>query len=101
MPHSTPLPTAVVGGKQIDVASLETVDLARLSAADPDEIEKLSKASCSPGFFYLDLRNDPSGKQILADLPTVYTSSEKYFDQPHDLKMKDYREGQKPSQDRG
>lgn len=101
MPHSTSLPTAVVGGKQIDVASLETIDLARLATADPDEVEKLLKASCSPGFFYLDLRNDPSGIRVLADLPAVYAISEKYFDQPHELKMKDYRDGQKPSQDRG
>lgn len=101
MPHSTSCPTALVGGKQIDVAPLEIIDLARLVQGEPDEVEKLLGAARSPGFFYLDLRRDPFGRKLLADLPIVYAVSEKYFDQPHELKMKDYRDGQSATQDRG
>jgi hypothetical protein len=101
MPQSTVLPTAVVGGKQIDVASLVTIDLARLIIRQPSEVKNLLKAAQSPGVFYLGLRNKPSAQQLLAGLPAVYAVSEKYFDQPRELKMKDYREGQNASQDRG
>ncbi|KAH0538092.1 hypothetical protein FGG08_005304 [Glutinoglossum americanum] len=93
--------TALANHELIDVAVLETVDLALLATRESTEIEKLLRAAQYPGLFYLDLRNDPSAMQLLADLPGVYSVSEKYFDQPHQLKVSDYREGQKPSQDRG
>lgn len=83
-------------GGRVDIAPLETIDCARLAAKEPAEVAKLLKSSQSPGFFYLDLRGDAT-RQILTDLQSVLGLTEKYFDQPHDLKMKDYRE----SQDRG
>ncbi len=93
MPHSTVAPTTTIDGHQVDVASLETIDFGRLATKEPDEVEKLLNASQMPGFFYLDLQNERT-KQILADLPAIYAASEKYFDEPHEVKMKDYRDGQ-------
>jgi hypothetical protein len=88
--------TAVVDGKEIDVAVLGTIDLAGLATQEPTEVTKLLEAAQYPGFFYLDLRNDASFKQALTDLPSVYDSSRRYFSQHHDLKMRDYREDQEP-----
>jgi isopenicillin N synthase-like dioxygenase len=94
-------PVTLENGKQIDVAFLDTVDLERLEAGHPAEVDKLLKAAQSPGFFYLDLRNGSASKQLLQDLPEVYSISEKYFDQSQELKMKDFRADQSPLQDRG
>ncbi|MCJ1384243.1 hypothetical protein MMC17_007359 [Xylographa soralifera] len=95
------LSTPVDGGKQIEVASLDTIDLARLTTREPSEVEKFLKAAQSLGFFYLDLRNDTSVQELLAAMPAVYAVSKQYFDQSRELKMKDYREGQNAWQDRG
>lgn len=94
-------PTTTIRGKKIDVAPLETIDYARLVNQEPSEAQKLLRAAQSPGFFYLDLRNNPSTKKMLRDLSDVYSLSEQYFDQPHEVKMKDYRQGQNESLDRG
>ena len=94
-------PTTMISGTKVDVAPLETIDLARLTAREPGEAQKLLRAAQSPGFFYLDLRRDPIAKGLLQDLPDVYFATEKYFDQPHEVKMKDYRQNQKASLDRG
>lgn len=94
MPAWTALPTATVGGRQIDLAPLETINYARLLAKEAGEIEKLLKAAQSPGFFYVDLRGDSSVEVILGDVRDMYAISEQYFDQPYEAKMKHYREGQ-------
>lgn len=94
-------PTTTIHGTKIDVAPLQTIDLARLATRESGEVQKLLRAAQSPGFFYLDLRNDLSTKELLLDLPAVYAISEKYFEQPHEVKMNDYRQGQKASLDRG
>ncbi|KAI9786386.1 MAG: hypothetical protein M1839_006846 [Geoglossum umbratile] len=96
MAQGTTTSTAVIGGKEIEVAVLETVDLACLATREPTEVKKLLGAAQYPGIFFLDLQNDASAKQALADLPSIYESSEKYFDQPHDQKMRDYRKDQEP-----
>lgn len=93
MPHSTVARNITIDGHHIDVAALETIDFGRLAAKEPTEVEKLLNASQMPGFFYLDLHSGPA-KQIVADLPNVYAISEKYFDQPLEMKMKDFRAGQ-------
>jgi len=100
MPHTTVSTTMIFDDKQIDVAPLETIVLARLVAKESGEIAKLLRAAESYGFFYLDFRND-SIKHLLEDLPEVYVLSEKYFNQPYEVKMMDYREKQPMSQDRG
>lgn len=93
MPSRTAPYTATVGGRQINIAPLETINYAGLVAKEPAEVDKLLNAARTPGFFYLDLRDD-STKEILADLREMYALTERYFDQPHELKMKDCREGQ-------
>lgn len=79
-----------------NIAPLETIDFARLAAKEPSEVAKLLKSSQTLGFFYLDLQNDAT-KRITTDLQDVLSVTEKYFDQPHELKMKDFR----PSSERG
>lgn len=100
MPHSTSPRTATIDGHEIDVASLETIDYGRLSAKEPAEVEKLLHACQMPGFFYLDFQNGPA-KELIADVPEIYAVSKQYFDQPQEVKMKDYRAEQDRSQDRG
>ena len=93
MPHSTVARTTIIDGHQVDVASLETIDFGRLETREPAEVEKLLNASQMPGFFYLDLQSEHT-RQIIADLPDVYALAEKYFDQPTEVKMKDYGDGE-------
>lgn len=100
MPHSTAARTATVAGHQLDVASLETIDYGRLAAKEPAEVEKLLKACQMPGFFYLDFQGGPA-KELIVDVPGIHAASKQYFDQPQEVKMKDYRPEQDRSQDRG
>ena len=100
MPHSTAARTATIDGHEIDVASLETINYGRLAAKEPAEVEKLLKACQMPGFFYLDFQSGPA-KELIADVPGIYAASKQYFDQPQEVKMKDYRPEQDRSQDRG
>lgn len=100
MPHSTAARTATIDGHEIDVASLEIINYGRLAAKEPAEVEKLLKACQMPGFFYLDFQNG-SAKELIADVPDIYAVSKQYFDQPQEVKMKDYRPEQDRSQDRG
>jgi isopenicillin N synthase-like dioxygenase len=93
MPHSTVARNTTIDGHQVDVASLETIDFGRLVAKEPAEVEKLLNASQMPGFFYLNLQNEPTG-EILAGLLDVYAIAEKYFDEPSEVKLKDYKAGQ-------
>ncbi|KAI9747048.1 MAG: hypothetical protein M1815_004685 [Lichina confinis] len=82
-----------MGDRQIDVARLETINYARLSAKDPNELDKLVKAAGSPGFFYLDFR-DAASTPILDELQQVYGIEERYFDQPRDVKTQHQRKGE-------
>lgn len=92
MPHRTAPRITTIDGYQVDVASLETIDFGRLATKEPAEIEKLLNVSQLPGFFYLDLQSENT-KQIIEDLPEIYQLSEKYFDQPPEVKLKDYEDG--------
>ena len=85
--------------KSIDVAPLETVKLAQLTAKDPSAVSKLLKAASSCGFFFLDLQSEGLPENLNADVPKIYTLSDQYFEQSHEQKMKDYREDQLKSQD--
>jgi isopenicillin N synthase-like dioxygenase len=93
MPHSTVAYNATIDGQRVDVASLETINFERLATKEPGEVEKLLHASQMPGFFYLDLQNEPT-KEILADLRDVNAVAEEYFDEPSEAKSKDSRSGQ-------
>ena len=88
MPHSTAIHnTATIGGSQVDVVSLETIDYGRLASKEPAEVEKLLHASQMPGFFHLDFQNEPT-KEVLTGLRDVYAVAEKYFDEPPEGEMK-------------
>ncbi len=93
MPHSTVEQDTMIDGQPVHVASLETIDFGRLAVKESTEIEKLLHASEMPGFFYLDLRNEPA-KEILADLREVYAVTETYFDEPSGAEVKDSKSGQ-------
>lgn len=92
------LTTQSANGYEYQAVTLETVVLEKLVSNDPTELEKLVKAAKSPGFFYLDLNND---EKYLGSLQEIYDSADKYFDQPEDVKMVDFRKDQDSSQDRG
>ncbi|KAI9791593.1 MAG: hypothetical protein M1816_003679 [Peltula sp. TS41687] len=89
MPGRTAPDTATIGDRQIDIVPLESIDYARLAAKEPAELEKLLDAARSPGFFYVDLRNNST----LVDLRELYAVAEQYFDQPDEVKMKNDRGG--------
>lgn len=85
-----------VNGTDIDVVPLEIVNFDRLVHKEVDEVKKLLNACQTTGFFQLDLQNG-SMNSVLTALDDVYGVAEKFFSQPHEAKMKDYRE----TQDRG
>ena len=78
MPHSTAIKKAEIDGQVIAIAPLETIDYSRILAEDPSEQSKLLSVASMPGFFYLDLRSEPSGK-FLPSLRKVYAISEEHF----------------------
>lgn len=90
MPHNAVLHTAMANGTLVEIAPLEVIDFVRLASQEPAEVEKLLKSAQTPGFFYLDLQSN-STRKYLADLQTMYAVTEKYFDQPHEVKVEDYR----------
>lgn len=93
MSHSTVAHNTTIDGCQVDVAPLETINFGRLANKDPAEVEKLLNASRMPGFFHLDLQNEPTN-EILPALRDVYAVAENYFDEPSEGKIKDHRAGQ-------
>ena len=96
MPYSTVTDRIVINGTNIDVVPLEIVDFSRLSHEEPEEMKKLVNACRTTGFFHLDLQNG-SMNSVPTALEDVYGVAERFFTQPHESKMKDYRE----TQDRG
>lgn len=67
------------GVDSVEVASLETIDYARLVKKDRNEVQRLLKAAQLPGFFYLDLQNEDE-RETLTNLGDVYKISEEYFE---------------------
>lgn len=84
----------VIEGREVSVATLDTINFQSLERNDQTEIDKLVRSCKKSGFFYLDLKEDEG---YLASLQDLYGLAEDYFDQPENLKMKDFR----ASQDRG
>ncbi|RDA94420.1 hypothetical protein CP533_2287 [Ophiocordyceps camponoti-saundersi (nom. inval.)] len=78
-----------------NASSVTTVNLGRLAARDDGEMEKLRKAASYPGYFYLDLGD------VAEQTRRIYAVADRYFDQPAEVKMRDAREGQPASSDRG
>ena len=67
-----------IDGSEVPVTELETLDYARIVKKDQQEINKLLKAASMPGFFHLDLRDEPTG-EFLPSLQSIYRISEGYF----------------------
>lgn len=86
-------------GADLNMAHLETVDLARIVTGDSQETQKLYNAATRPGAFFLDFKSRDEG--ILDALPRLYALSDRYFQRPLTEKSKDFREGQPASRDRG
>lgn len=82
---------AFPGGKDVTIAPLATIDLARLIKRDEGEIAKLLSACVTHGFFYLDLQTSEQGRQIVSDEQGVLGFMREYFNQPHEVKMLDDR----------
>ncbi|KAK6354059.1 hypothetical protein TWF730_008477 [Orbilia blumenaviensis] len=80
---------AVVGDTVIDVAPLEVISLQRLLENDENERGRLEHAATSLGFFYVDLRGS---QQYLNDVGQLYTTTERYFTQPHEYLTRDFHE---------
>lgn len=93
MPHSSITDRITINGINTDVASLEIVDFGLLTHKEPDEVKKLPNACQTTGFFQLNLP-DGSMSSVSTALQDVYEVAEKFFSQPHELKMKDCRETQ-------
>lgn len=93
MSQSLALKTATLGGTEVEIAALGTVDFPRLRGKQSDEIAQLLLCSQKHGFFYLDLQNDATC-QILESLQGVLRVTKAYFDRPHMAKMRDYRGSQ-------
>lgn len=87
--------------KLLNQGEVATVDLSRLKAKDSDETIKLVEALKSDGFFYADLANDASLGDIVQQEHDMYTVCDEYFEQPLEIKMKDFRADQPDSIDRG
>lgn len=86
-------------GADLNMAHLETVDLARIVTGDSQETQKLYNAATRPGAFFLNFKSRDEG--ILDALPRLYALSDRYFQRPLAEKSKDFREDQPASRDRG
>lgn len=83
----------------LDMAQLQTIDLARIVAGDSQERKKLHEAAKRPGGFILDFRS--SRKDILDTIEELYAVSDRYFERSDEEKSRDARDDQLPNQDRG
>ena len=73
----------------IDVACLQSVNLARLQSREPSEVSTLVKACQTNGFFYLNLED--GGQEFLRDWATALALVTEFYDEPLDVKLQYYR----------
>ncbi|KAM7187842.1 Oxoglutarate/iron-dependent dioxygenase [Naviculisporaceae sp. PSN 640] len=83
----------------LDIVQLQTIELARIVADDPQERKRLYVAAARPGGFLLDFRS--SHNDIIDTVEQLYALSDRYFARPDEEKSRDARHDQLPSQDRG
>ncbi|KEQ65455.1 Clavaminate synthase-like protein [Aureobasidium melanogenum CBS 110374] len=87
--------------EHVPTAPLLRISLSKLKQGDPEEIDKLWKACCELGFFYLDLRGasdshkshpmssvDVNGEQLLQDAEDLFRVGKSVFDLPVEEKVK-------------
>ena len=101
MSSITETATTTLKGETIPVSTFDTIKLTELECGESPAVERLLAAAVSPGWFYLDLRNSSAGASVLPEVQHVYRLSDEYFMQPKEIKEKDLRKDQQPSQDRG
>ena len=92
-PGNMTLPAKMIEGHCIQLAPLETLEMELLEQNDPAEMQRLLDCSKSPGFCYVRLQ-DYDGGRYFQDLQTLYLIGKKYFDQPQETKMVDFRENE-------
>ncbi|MCJ1467639.1 hypothetical protein MMC07_006264 [Pseudocyphellaria aurata] len=73
-------------------APLLILDFARLRRQDPSEVSRLVEACETHGFFYLDLHGvETESQTMLADWQRLLRTTEDYFDQTEEIKIRDDR----------
>lgn len=80
-PHLPPFP------KDVSIAPLLRVKLSRLLSGDQAEIDRLFKASRELGFFYLDVRGESAGEQLVGYARELFGEGRKVFDLPVEKKV--------------
>lgn len=80
----------VVDDTGLGLAPLAVINFKRLLEKDENEILKLYKASVSPGFFYIDVRDS---EQHMADIKQMNAICKRYFSEPEEVRMRDFVEG--------
>jgi isopenicillin N synthase-like dioxygenase len=83
--HLPPFPTT------IPIAPLHRLSLSKLRS-DPTESDRLFAASKNLGFFYLDLRADKDGEELLAQADRVFELGPKLYELGREeLQQYDYK----------
>ena len=72
----------------VPTAPLLRVSLKKLLGGDEKEDEKLWRACCDLGFFYLDLRDNTGGDELLASADQLFRLGSEVFDLPVEEKLK-------------
>src|ERR1700761_2833058 len=86
MSHITPLP---LFPDDVPVAPLVTISLRKLlEGPAAEEHERLFTAAKSLGFFYLDMRETPTGETLLNGADTMFDLMTSFFDLPFEEKQK-------------
>jgi isopenicillin N synthase-like dioxygenase len=81
--------TAFLNGNHVEIAPLATIDFSKLATNDGVETQRLLDACIAEGFFYLDLQGPHPWRKALDDQQSLLDLMKDYFDQPHEVKMKD------------
>ena len=90
MPYSTSPQTSSINEQTFDTIPLETINYTKILSQDPKESSRLLSAASTPGFFHLDLSDEPSGT-FLNDLQTTYKISASHFEPDEKQKMTELR----------
>ncbi|KFY82619.1 hypothetical protein V500_10426 [Pseudogymnoascus sp. VKM F-4518 (FW-2643)] len=80
-PHLPPFP------KNVSIAPLLRVKLSKLLSGDQAEIDRLFKASRELGFFYLDVRGESAGEELVGYARGLFGEGKKIFDLPVEEKV--------------
>lgn len=79
--YETPLPRSVEG------ANLTTISIGKLMSGDEATERELLRTCKDLGFFYLDVRDHPSG-HIASQVEQIKSTALEFYDQPQEEKDK-------------